>query len=125
MINSLQLIFHLPIMSIIAPANIITMFQILIPVVMFDVMESMDFFGDMFPNSEEDMMESNESVLDQMRNIGYDSYNPILNLGTLFILIAIYAASIILWAIIIVPMRKLNLLGIETSRKIKKSLFWK
>ena len=60
MINSLQLVFHLPIMSIIAPANIITMFQILIPVVMFDVMESMDFFSDMFPNSEEDMMESSE-----------------------------------------------------------------
>ena len=31
---------------------------------MFDIMESIDFFGDMFPNSEEDMLEGDESVLD-------------------------------------------------------------
>ena len=60
-----------------------------------------------------------------MRDIGYDSYNPILNLGTLFILITMYALSIVLWAIIIVPMRRFNLLDYKLSRKIKKSLFGK
>lgn len=55
MINSLQLIFHLPIMSIVTPGNVMTMFQIMIPVVMFDIMESIDFFKDLFPYSEDDM----------------------------------------------------------------------
>ena len=41
MINSLQLILHLPIMNIVLPANVMTMFTILIPVVMFDITEEL------------------------------------------------------------------------------------
>ena len=52
-------------MGTIAPANIISLFEILIPVVMFDIMESFDFFGDMFPDSESEM-ENTDAVLDQM-----------------------------------------------------------
>ena len=55
LINSMQLIFHLPIFSIIPPGNVLTMFKIMIPVVMFDIMESMTFFQDLFPDSESDM----------------------------------------------------------------------
>jgi len=39
MINSLQLILHLPIMNTPIPANVMSMFTILIPVVMFDLLE--------------------------------------------------------------------------------------
>jgi hypothetical protein len=38
-INPLQLILHLPIMSVIVPANVLSLFKILIPIVMFDVLE--------------------------------------------------------------------------------------
>jgi len=64
MINSLQLIFHLPIMSIITPGNVMVMFQIMIPIVMFDIMESIPLFGNLFPDSEEDMANNPEFTLD-------------------------------------------------------------
>ena len=34
------MILHLPLLRIIAPSNIITLFQITIPIVMFDVLEN-------------------------------------------------------------------------------------
>jgi hypothetical protein len=39
MIKALQLVYHLPIMSTVAPANVIVMWNILIPLVMFDLVE--------------------------------------------------------------------------------------
>jgi hypothetical protein len=48
-INSLQFIFHLPIMNIIFPANVMTFFDTMIPIVMFDVLadipQAEDFFS--------------------------------------------------------------------------------
>ena len=51
MINSLQLILHLPIMNIVIPANVMTMFTILIPVVMFDITEELDLLSRFFPEN--------------------------------------------------------------------------
>jgi hypothetical protein len=39
MINALAFIFHLPIMNIIHPAIVMNVFNIMIPIVMFDVVE--------------------------------------------------------------------------------------
>ena len=40
MINSLQLIVHLPMMAVSVPANVMMIEGILIPIVMFDIFES-------------------------------------------------------------------------------------
>jgi len=61
MLNSLQLVFHLPIMSVIVPGNVMTMFQIMIPVVMFDILEALEVFEGYFPESKFDM--SNDDLL--------------------------------------------------------------
>jgi hypothetical protein len=50
-------------MSIIAPANVISMWQIIIPIVMFDILESIPLIKNYFPDSEEDM-DNNDQVLD-------------------------------------------------------------
>ena len=52
MINSLQLILHLPIMNTPIPANVMTMFWILIPVVMFDLLEEYHIFESLFPDDD-------------------------------------------------------------------------
>ena len=39
MINSLQLVLHIPIMRIVLPGNLMTVFAVLIPIVMFDVLQ--------------------------------------------------------------------------------------
>ena len=42
MINSLQLIVHLPLINVSTPANVMMVEGVLVPVVMFDVLESDD-----------------------------------------------------------------------------------
>ena len=42
MLRSLQLILHLPLLKIILPANVISTFNIIIPVAMFDVLDNDD-----------------------------------------------------------------------------------
>ena len=63
MIKALQLVFHLPIMSTVAPANVIAMWNIIIPFVMFDLLESFPYVQELFPDSESEMSQS-LSVLD-------------------------------------------------------------
>ena len=48
LINALQFIFHLPIMSIVFPANVMSFFSIMIPLVMFDVLSDVPFFESFF-----------------------------------------------------------------------------
>ena len=63
MVNALQLTLHLPIMSTVAPANVIAMWNIIIPVVMFDIIEKIPWIQEIFPDSENEM-EENSEVLD-------------------------------------------------------------
>ena len=53
MINLLQFIFHTPIMSIIHPANVMSFFNIMIPIVMFDVLSDVPLFQPYFEDSVE------------------------------------------------------------------------
>jgi hypothetical protein len=125
LINSLQLIFHLPIISIIAPGNVLTMFKIVVPIVMFDIMESITYFQDLWPDSESDMLNSPNLRLTQLVDIGYDSFNPILNLGTLFVLVLLYLLQCVIFVTVIWPMRKLKWIRGRTYFWIKNRLFWK
>jgi len=118
MINSLQLIFHLPIMSIIAPGNVVTLFNIMIPVVMFDIMESLNLWDGVFPDSEIEMEENND-ILDQMKDIGYDSFNPILNLGTLFFMICVYILRVVTFFLVIYPCWRIRVIPSKVYFVIK------
>ena len=42
-------------MSTIAPANVMSMWNIMIPIVMFDILESIPIINQLFPDSEEEM----------------------------------------------------------------------
>jgi hypothetical protein len=44
MMNSLQILVHLPLINLVAPANVMTLEAILVPVVMFDVFEIVNNF---------------------------------------------------------------------------------
>ena len=92
-------------MSIIPPGNVLTMFKIVVPVIMFDIMESITYFQDLWPDSEQDMLLSPNLKLTQLIDIGYDSFNPILNLGTLFVLVLLYILESILFVLIVWPAR--------------------
>ena len=70
MINNLQLIVHIPMLNVIIPANVITMFAILIPLVMFDMLEDLKLLDIYFPDSEQDA-DVHMRDYDQLRDIGY------------------------------------------------------
>jgi hypothetical protein len=111
-------------MGIIPPGNVLMMFRIMIPVVMFDIMESIPFFQDLFPDSEDDMIKQGVS-LQQLIDIGYDSYNPILNLGTIFVLLCIYILQILWFVLVVYPLRRLKVIRGKIYFAIKNYLFWK
>jgi len=54
LINNLQIIVHIPMMNVVIPANVLTFFAVLIPLVMFDVLEDFKVLNAMFPDSESD-----------------------------------------------------------------------
>ena len=41
LVRSLQIIMHLPMLQIILPANVMTLFSVMIPTVSFDILESL------------------------------------------------------------------------------------
>ena len=45
MINSLQMVVHLPIFSVVVPGNVMMFLQIILPIVMFDVLEPLESMG--------------------------------------------------------------------------------
>jgi len=51
MIESMQIVVHLPLIDIPMPANVIFMFRVLIPLVNFDILDDLGIFEMVFPDS--------------------------------------------------------------------------
>lgn len=86
-------------MSIPIPANLFTMFSMVIPLVMFDVLEQVDLIQDFF----EDDSGADFALMDQMKDLGYETQNVILNLGTLFVLMCGYFLKALILFVVIKP----------------------
>jgi hypothetical protein len=102
-INSLQLILHLPIMNLKIPANALSFFQIVLPIVLFDILENIEYIENIFGQQNEDSI-----VLDQMKQLGYENSNTILNLKTIFVLMIFYFLKLIFLFIIIIIVKYCN-----------------
>ena len=63
MINTLQIILHLPIFEIHWPAPIMNFYRIIIPFVMFDIIESIDPVNKEFQSTFHPLNEDDEVVL--------------------------------------------------------------
>lgn len=103
-IRGLQLILHLPIFNVIVPGNVARIYAILIPICMYDVTSEIfsDLFKKWFPQmSLEDF--KNSLTLDQLSDLGYDTYNPIINLGTLSFLLLMYLIKAVVTFLLLKP----------------------
>ena len=73
-------------------------YNVILPFVMFDIIESFDFVNDVFQGTfqwgDSDLDELN--IYDQTQTLGYDSHNPLLNLGTMTIVMVYYLIKIII-----------------------------
>ena len=63
MVNSLQILVHLPLLSVIMPANVIAVYSVLIPIATFDFIPS-EFYDLFFTFDEASYSEHEEQVAD-------------------------------------------------------------
>lgn len=122
LVNTLQLVLHLPIMSVVFPGNVISFFEILIPVVMFDLLEKVELVQQFFPDSADDA-EKLQGIINQMSDIGYDSYNPILNLGTIALFLSLYLSKMTA-LLFIYPLYKITGRGGQLASTLLKQVFF-
>jgi len=124
MIRSLQLILHLPIFSVVIPGNVAMMFSLMVPVVMYDILDS-SYTSELLLTFDWDgQEEESSSIRSQVRDLGYGSHNSILNLGSVLVFVCFYFIEVIFyWCIKIYWLitRKLN----DFRRKLVYKLFFK
>ena len=84
------MIIHLPMLMIIIPANVSAFFSKLIPIAMFDVLDS-GWTTELVFEFDEDLHDSLEpEIFDQMETLGYETHNSLLNLGSISIFSSVY-----------------------------------
>lgn len=123
MINSLQIAIHLPIMGIGFPSNAMTYISSMIPIVMFDVLEGQDWFESIFRSNKGGEMVDIEPYTYQIGELGYESYNPFLNLGTISLWLMIYFTKFIILLFVLFPLRK-SIKGKKYFKQMKNQLFF-
>ena len=89
LIRALQVILHMPMLRIVIPSNFSMLSGIISPIIMFDILAN-DKGYDVNLLMTFDENDQGEDIIDQMENIGYESNNCILNLGTMYFMIMIY-----------------------------------
>lgn len=96
LIRLLQIILHLPLLFTIVPGNVISTFRVLISIAMFDVLENDYGIGPelFFEFDEESQQKISVDIMDQAKELGYESRNIIKSLGSLAICILVYFMAI-------------------------------
>jgi hypothetical protein len=116
------MILHLPMLQVLVPGNVTMFFSAIIPVAMFDVLES----EELSPRKLLDFDDEDENggdIFDQMRDLGYETHSSVLNLGTLFVLLIFYALQLIYCGVLALFV-KLTKRGVDHYSKLKKQLFF-
>ena len=82
MIRSMQVVLHLPLFRILFPANVCTFHEIILPFVMFEFLEP-EHSSRLILSFDDD--NNQHEMFDQMADLGYETHNSILNLGSIFV----------------------------------------
>ena len=105
--RSMQLMIHLPIMNILMPANITSFLQDLMPFVMFDIIPP-EYSTEVMFNYDDlaDLRVYLPQTLDQVEDLGYDSSNSMLLMGSVSVFLFIYVVLVMLYYILLRPISK-------------------
>lgn len=107
-VRSLQLIVHLPIFMTVFPANALIITRILFPFANYNL----ELFGIDWSLILGDQIRDNAVINDQMKSIGYQTTNSVMNLGTISTFVAIYLFLLVLLVFIWI---RSKLFGNDTS----------
>ena len=87
-------------MHILLPPNVSSLFSKLIPVVTYDIISS-SWSSELVLDFDYEMHRENENtIFDQIRDLGYETRNSILNLGSLAIFLMYFFIKLILWVVL-------------------------
>jgi len=93
MLNSLQIVIHFPMFRMLLPGNVTMFFKLIIPIVMFDILDGLDDTK-YDPNNAIEFDENNDldtqKFISQMSDLGYKTNNSVQNLGSMFFILLIY-----------------------------------
>jgi len=90
-------VLHLPLLRIIVPGNVSQLFSLLIPVATFDVLDPSWTTELVFDFDDEKQIELQSQLLDQLEDLGYETHNAMLNLGSLALFTMIYFGEVVLY----------------------------
>ena len=102
MVRALQIIMHLPIIQVLFPANIMIIIRALFPTIGFDIMDSVLEWEEQgviqFNFEKHDSIK--DTVFNQLVDIGYDSFNSIMMLQTLAVIVLFYFFQVFCWTLL-------------------------
>lgn len=96
LIRYLQLVINFSILSINLPANVCQLFSIIVPVVTFDIFDADWTTKLVLEFDQEGQEEFADQISGQMADLGYETHNALLNLGSLALFSMIWFAVLVL-----------------------------
>jgi len=88
MINGIQVMAHIMLIQIVFAANISMVISFIVEIATFDVLDTDDIYEDTF-----NMTIDEEPYTESFGDLGYETNNIILNMGTVFIIFVINVAA--------------------------------
>lgn len=128
MVRALQIIMHLPLIQVLFPANIMMIIKALFPTIGFDIMDSVLEWEDQslveFNFKQHDTIK--DKVFNQLVDIGYDSFNSIMILQTLGVIVLFYFIQVLFCAqlLLFVRITKNKYGGQKRLENLSKNLFF-
>ena len=122
-IRNLQIIIHLPLFNTVLPGNVDSVFQILIPIIQFDLLDSEYTTEKVLEFDTESQLALQPTLRDSIIEMGYETHNSLLNLGSSFLFILFYFMVLILLLFVKIISWKTGY-GTNMYIKIKKRLIF-
>jgi hypothetical protein len=107
MVNTLQIILHLPMMTLVFPGNVMAIFRIILPIAQFDVLQNFGVLELIFWKSKQDALEYRDEI-QNVSILGYDSFNLVLNIGSMFLGFIWWTTIFFLFVLVILPLKHLK-----------------
>lgn len=120
-LNQLLLVIHLPMFRIIIPANVVSVFEILVPIYTFDVLDPSYTTELLFTFDPDQSDLASKTIFQQTQDLGYDSFNSWMILGSLNLYFILYILRVFLYTICA---KKVALIMPNRVKKMRKVLFF-
>jgi hypothetical protein len=104
------MITHLPMIAVVFPANVLSFLKVLLPITQFDFLDpewTTKYIYE-FDEDEHEKRKEDSLLFDQLDDLGYESFNWILNMGSIYLFFVYYHLKALIVFAVLYPLRKYN-----------------